>query len=59
MGPYKDEAARHAPGLHQPIISEALFYDVQDYLDGKKKNFRTKLGSQDILQLRGYLLCPV
>src|SRR5579863_12257 len=58
IGPYKDEAARHVPGLHQPIISEALFYDVQDYLDGKKKNFRTKLGSQDILQLRGYLLCP-
>jgi site-specific DNA recombinase len=58
IGPYKEEAARHVPGLHQPIISESLFYDVQDYLDGKKKNFRTKLGSQDILQLRGYLLCP-
>jgi site-specific DNA recombinase len=58
IGPDKDEAARHVPGVHQPIISEALFYDVQDYLDGKKKNFRTKLGSQDILQLRGYLICP-
>lgn len=58
IGPYKDEPMRHVPGLHQPIISESLFYDVQDYLDGKKKNYRTKVGSQDILQLRGYLLCP-
>ncbi len=58
VGPYKDESARFVPGLHQPIISESLFYDVQDYLDGKKKNYRTKVGSQEILQLRGYLLCP-
>ena len=55
---YKDETARHVPGLHEGIISESLFYDVQDYLDGRKKNYRTKVGSQDILQLRGYLLCP-
>jgi site-specific DNA recombinase len=58
IAPYKDETARTVPGLHQGIISESLFYDVQDYLDGKKKNYRTKVGSQDILQLRGYLLCP-
>ncbi len=24
-------------GIHEPIISEALFYDVQNVLDGKKK----------------------
>ena len=58
IAPYKDETARLVPGLHEPIISESLFYDVQDFLDGKKKNYRTKVGSQDILQLRGYLLCP-
>ena len=55
---YKDEAARHGQGLHQPIISESLFYDVQDYLNGKKKTYRAKVGSLDVLQLRGYLLCP-
>jgi hypothetical protein len=42
IGPYKDEPVRHMPGLHQLIISESLFCDVQDYLDGKK-NYRTKL----------------
>ena len=55
---YKEEAARHAQGLHQQIISESLFYDVQDYLNGKKKTYRAKVGSLDILQLRGYLICP-
>ncbi len=55
---YKDEASRHVQGLHQPVISETLFYDVQDYLDGKKKTYRTKVGSLDILQLRGYITCP-
>jgi site-specific DNA recombinase len=34
-----------------------LFYDVQDLLDGKKKTYRTSVGSRDELQLRGYLIC--
>ncbi len=55
---YKEEVSRHVQGLHQPIISESLFYEVQDYLNGKKKTYRTKVGSLDVLQLRGYLLCP-
>ena len=55
---YKDEASRHVQGVHQPIISEALFYDVQDYLNGKKKMYRTKVGGMNILQLRGHLICP-
>jgi site-specific DNA recombinase len=55
---YKDEASRHIQGVHESIISEALFYDVQDYLNGKKKMYRTKVGGMDILQLRGHLICP-
>lgn len=55
---YKHEPPSHVSGLHEPIISEALFYDVQDYLNGKKKTYRAKVGSLDVLQLRGYLLCP-
>jgi site-specific DNA recombinase len=55
---FKDEAICIVPGVHEPIISESMFYDVQDYLDGKKKNFRTKIEGEDIFQLRGYLICP-
>ncbi len=58
LSAYKEEAARHVQGLHQAIIGEALFYEVQEYLDGKKKTYRTKVGSQEVLQLRGYLICP-
>ena len=31
---------------------------MHDYFNGKKKMFRTKVGSMNILQLRGHLICP-
>jgi site-specific DNA recombinase len=55
---YKDESPKHVPGYHEPLISEILFYKVQDILDGKKQLYRTTVGSHEILQLRGYLICP-
>ena len=33
----KNEQTFYADGQHEPIISEALFYEVQDFLNGKKK----------------------
>lgn len=39
---YKDESASLAQGLHVPLISEDLFYRVQDILDGRKRNVPTK-----------------
>ena len=56
--PYKDEPAQQVRGKHEPIISDSLFYDVQDLLDGKKKTYRTSVGSREELLLRGYLICP-
>ena len=57
---YKDEEAHLVQGQHEPIISEALFYEVQDVLDGNKRKERpkTKITSHDNLPLRGYLECP-
>ena len=55
---YKEDASRHGQGVHQPIISESLFYKVQDFLNGKKKTYRNKVRSLNILQLRRYLVCP-
>ena len=34
---YKNEETSIVNGLHEPIISESLFYDVQDILNGRKK----------------------
>jgi site-specific DNA recombinase len=55
---YKSEEEQLITGQHQPLISEALFYQVQDVLDGKKKVQRTKVDVDDRFPLRGFLLCP-
>ena len=55
---YKDEESRVVDGQHEPIISEATFYEVQDVLDGKKKTTKVKMVSLDHLPLRGFLVCP-
>ncbi len=34
---FKDEPKQIVQGIHEPIVSEELFYGVQDILDGKKK----------------------
>jgi site-specific DNA recombinase len=54
---YKDEECQIVPGLHEPLISASLFYDVQDAMDGRKKQTGAKIMSDDELPLRGFLLC--
>ena len=55
---YKDEESRLVQGLHEPLISEAVFYEAQDVLDGRKKKQRTKQTVDDEMPLRGFLACP-
>ena len=55
---YKDEESRFVQGQHEPLISESLFYDAQDVLDGKRKKQRTKVVADDQIPLRGFLNCP-
>jgi site-specific DNA recombinase len=55
---YKDEESRFVIGQHEPIISEALFYEVQEVLDGKRKMQRRKIHVDDRIPLRGFLVCP-
>ena len=54
---YKDEQAHTVKGIHEPLISETLYYDVQDVLNGKKKIEKTKIHSPDLLPLRGFIKC--
>ncbi|MDX3917254.1 MAG: recombinase family protein [Pseudosphingobacterium sp.] len=56
--PYKNDEIEFVKGQHQPIISEALFYRVQDVLNGNKRSVATKVISKDMLPLRGFLQCP-
>lgn len=55
---FKDEESCFVAGQHEPLISELLFYEVQDVLNGRKKVQRTKLAVDDMLPLRGFLICP-
>jgi site-specific DNA recombinase len=55
---YKHEEAAIITGQHLPLISEALFHQVQDVLDGKKKTQRTKKTVDDNFPLRGFINCP-
>ena len=56
--PYEEEEIQFVKGQHEPIISEALFYEVQDVLNGNKRQTATKFVSTDMLPLRGFLECP-
>lgn len=55
---YKDEETYLVKGLHEPLISESLFYEVQDILDGRKRKYRTRMEVDDQIPLRGFLICP-
>ena len=55
---YKDEESCYVKSLHEPIISEDLFYRVQDVLDGRTRHFRLKVIASEDLPLRGFLICP-
>lgn len=45
---------------HEALISEKLFYDIQDAIDGKRKRQRPNVKelSNAALELRGFLKCP-
>ncbi len=57
---FRDDEAQLVQGQHQPIISEALFYEVQDVLDGlaRKKRVQSTNEVPSIYPLRGHLTCP-
>ena len=57
---FKDEDAYFVIGQHKPLITENLFYRVQEILDGKRKLQRpnTKILSNENFPLRGFLICP-
>ena len=55
---HKDEESRFVRGLHDPIITEELYYEVQDVLDGRGRKYRLKVVANESLPLRGFLICP-
>jgi site-specific DNA recombinase len=55
---YKDEPEEWVDGLHEPIIDEHTFYEVQNILGGRKKKIPNKNNTKRIeFPLRGFLKC--
>ena len=54
---HKDEESRFVKAQHEPIISESLFYEVQDVLDGRGRKYKVKTAANEYLPLRGFLIC--
>jgi DNA invertase Pin-like site-specific DNA recombinase len=56
---YKKDPSYWVKGLHQSIIDDTTFYQVQNVLKGKKKNTRLPAKKHLLLPLRGHLKCPI
>lgn len=56
---YKDEREYYAKGIHEPLISEELFFRVEDILEGRSPNRPTKNTLKEQLPLRGLLECRI
>jgi site-specific DNA recombinase len=54
---YRTEEAKLVKGIHEPLVSEELFYTVQDVLDGRKRKVPSKNTAREEYPLRGYLQC--
>jgi site-specific DNA recombinase len=55
---FGDEDARLVQGLHEPLITETLFYNVQEVLANRRKVYGTPISTSEDLALRGFLKCP-
>ncbi|OXB03817.1 recombinase family protein [Flavobacterium plurextorum] len=55
---YKDEDLTYVTGQHEPLISQILFYKVQDILDGRSKTYLPKAITTKPFPLRGFFTCP-
>ena len=54
---YRDEPAETVKGKYPAIISEELFNEVQDVINGRRKNFKKKIHPDENLPMRGFLIC--
>ena len=56
---YKNESETIVQGIHEPIITESLFYKVQDVLDNRRKKYHVAHKKiNENFPLKGFLNCP-
>ncbi len=55
----KHEKLEFVKGIHEPLISESMFHDVQTLLNSRRKVTGNKENLISSFPLRGFLLCPI
>lgn len=55
---FKDEESCFVEGQHDSIITENIFEQVQEILDGRGRKYRPKIESRNDFPLRGFIICP-
>jgi site-specific DNA recombinase len=56
--PTKTEGLQFVKAVHEPLISESLFKDVQLLLNSKRKHYSRREDLKYLFPLRGFLKCP-
>lgn len=54
----KNEESYTVDGLHEAIIRPTVFYEVQNVLEGRKRQTKTKIVTHNMLALKGFITCP-
>jgi site-specific DNA recombinase len=54
---WKKDERRVVQGIHEPLVSKELYRQVQDVLNGRKKQAKFNIRQSDFLPLRGHLIC--
>lgn len=58
VAPYQNDAGGIYQGIHEPLISEEVFWQVQNILEGRKsKRYRIQSTVHPDLPLRGMVIC--
>jgi site-specific DNA recombinase len=55
----KNEELQFVKGVHEPLISEDLFYEVQRILKRTPREKGSKENLKAVFPLRGFLICPL
>lgn len=56
---YRNEPEEIVKGLHEPIVNEELFYEVQNIMAGKKRIIAKINKVREEFPMRGYLVCGI
>lgn len=54
----RNEEEQYVKGIHEPLISEALFLQVQNLINKKNNKLESREAIKSVFPLRGLLSCP-